>query len=173
MNLVFMSTLNDQSMNIGWVHKFTRVSGPIRHYFLHPSYCLSNGPEVLTAGNHNKQHEKTDLKVFVVVISKEGWARVAAPILLLVWHWLFRIWLCWHHRLHSWKVGVMPKEGWHDKDLKVCFLVTRVNWPHRKTHFQLFSLPQCDCFHWRLGKWLDSGTYLQDLNKIKYLYSRW
>ena len=29
-------------------------------------------------------HEKTDLKVFVVVIPKEGWARVAAPILLLV-----------------------------------------------------------------------------------------
>ena len=28
-------------------------------------------------------HEKTDLKVFVVVIPKEGWARVAAPILLL------------------------------------------------------------------------------------------
>ncbi len=29
-------------------------------------------------------HEKTDLKVFVVVIPKEGWVRVAAPILLLV-----------------------------------------------------------------------------------------
>ncbi len=29
-------------------------------------------------------HEKTDLKVFVIVIRKEGWARVAAPILLLV-----------------------------------------------------------------------------------------
>ncbi len=60
--------------------------------------------------------------------------------LLLVWHQLFRIWLCWHHRLlvYSHKVGVMPKEGWthhsrpsffwfdNDKDLKVCFLVTRV-----------------------------------------------
>ncbi len=30
------------------------------------------------------RHEKTDLKVFVVVIPKEGWARVAMPILLLV-----------------------------------------------------------------------------------------
>ncbi len=30
------------------------------------------------------RHEKTDLKVFVVVIPKEGWTRVAAPILLLV-----------------------------------------------------------------------------------------
>ena len=29
-------------------------------------------------------HEKTNLKVFVVVILKEGWARMAAPILLLV-----------------------------------------------------------------------------------------
>ena len=28
--------------------------------------------------------EKTDLKVFFVVIPKEGWARVAAPIPLLV-----------------------------------------------------------------------------------------
>ncbi len=34
-------------------------------------------------------HEKTDLKVFVGVIPKEGWARVAAPILLLVRHRLF------------------------------------------------------------------------------------
>ncbi len=30
--------------------------------------------------------EKTDLKVFVVVIPKKGWARMAAPILLWVWH---------------------------------------------------------------------------------------
>ena len=29
-------------------------------------------------------YKKTDLKVFIVVIPKEGWARVAAPILLLV-----------------------------------------------------------------------------------------
>ncbi len=29
-------------------------------------------------------HEKTDLKVFVGVIPKEGWARPRAPILLLV-----------------------------------------------------------------------------------------
>ena len=31
-------------------------------------------------------HEKTDLKAFVVFIPKEGWARMAAPILLLVRH---------------------------------------------------------------------------------------
>ena len=29
------------------------------------------------------RHEKTDLKVFVLVIPKEGWVRMAAPILLL------------------------------------------------------------------------------------------
>ena len=29
-------------------------------------------------------HEKIDLKVFVAVIPKEGWAHAAAPILLLV-----------------------------------------------------------------------------------------
>ena len=33
--------------------------------------------------SYDARHEKTDLKVFVVVISKEGWARVAVPILLL------------------------------------------------------------------------------------------
>ncbi len=32
------------------------------------------------------RHEKTDLKVFVVVIPKEEWACMAAPILLLVRH---------------------------------------------------------------------------------------
>ncbi len=32
-------------------------------------------------------HEKTDLKVFVVVIPKEGWAWPRAPIFLLVWQW--------------------------------------------------------------------------------------
>ncbi len=29
-------------------------------------------------------HEKTDLKVFVVVIPKEGWARVATPVLEII-----------------------------------------------------------------------------------------
>ena len=32
---------------------------------------------------HDACHEKKDLKVFVVVMPREGWARVAAPILLL------------------------------------------------------------------------------------------
>ena len=31
----------------------------------------------------DERHEKTDLKVFVVVMLKEGWVRVAVPILLL------------------------------------------------------------------------------------------
>ena len=42
---------------------------------------------ILHTGDHNvscdMRHEKTDLKVFVVVIPEEGWARVAVPILLL------------------------------------------------------------------------------------------
>ena len=77
------------------------------------------------------RHKKTDLKVFVV------------PIFLLVWHRLVslpkcyprRFWLCWHDRLYSQKVCVIPKEGWtrpslfwydNNKDLKVCFLVMQV-----------------------------------------------
>ena len=44
--------------------------------------------------NSDTRHEKTDLKVFVVVIPKEGWARMA--------------------------------DNDNDKELKVCFLVTRV-----------------------------------------------
>ncbi len=72
---------------------------------------------------HEVCHEKTDLKVFVVVIPKEGWARVAAPILLLVWDRLFRFWLCWHHRLYSLKVGVIPKEGWARPCVPILLLV--------------------------------------------------
>ncbi len=41
-------------------------------------------PEGKGAYTFDVCHEKTDLKVFVVVIPKEGWARMAAPILLLV-----------------------------------------------------------------------------------------
>ena len=33
-------------------------------------------------------HEKTNLKVFVVVIPKKGWVRMAAPIILWVWQGL-------------------------------------------------------------------------------------
>ncbi len=81
------------------------------------------------SASNDAHHEKTDLKVFVVVIPKEGWARVAAPILLLVWHRLFRIWVFWLHRSYSLKVGVIPFFWYdNDKDLKVCFLVTCVTW---------------------------------------------
>ena len=62
--------------------------------------------------------------------------RVAAPILLLVWHRIFRVWLCWHYGLYSRKVCVMRKKDgrghshpsffWYDNDkdlnmLKVFF----------------------------------------------------
>ncbi len=69
------------------------------------------------------RHEKTDLKVFVVVIPKVGWARMAAPILLLVWHQLFRIWVFWLHRSYSLKVGVIPKEGWSRPRAPILLLV--------------------------------------------------
>ncbi len=39
---------------------------------------------VLYTQQCDAHHEITDLKVFVVVIPKDGWARVAAPILHLV-----------------------------------------------------------------------------------------
>ncbi len=58
---------------------------------------------------------ETDLKVFVVVkesLPKEGWARVAVPILLLVWQRLFKNIIYDVSRVKFWKVGVIPKEGW-------------------------------------------------------------
>ncbi len=84
------------------------------------SLWLMNGRTML----FDARHEKTDFKVFVVVIPKEGWAHVATPILLLVWHQLFRIWVFWLHRSYSLKVGIFWYDN--DKDLEVCFLVTRV-----------------------------------------------
>ena len=41
-------------------------------------------PAVLLKAQYDTHHQKIDLKVFVVVIPKEGWALVAAPILLLI-----------------------------------------------------------------------------------------
>ena len=41
-----------------------------------------NNPQI--ARKFDERHKKTDLKIFVIVIPKGGWARVAAPILLLV-----------------------------------------------------------------------------------------
>ncbi len=100
-------------------------------------------------------HEKTDLKVFVVVIPKEGWAREVAPILLWVWHWLLENMIYEVKRLKfrnfvatgdKKSVSYQKKDGrghtwpsffWYDndKDLKVCFLVTcvrnRMKWVTR------------------------------------------
>ncbi len=56
-------------------------------------------------------HKKTDLKVFVVVIPKEGWARMAVPTLLLAWHRLFKNIIYDVSRVKIWKVSVIPKEG--------------------------------------------------------------
>ncbi len=60
---------------------------------------------------HDVRHEKTDHKVFVVVMPKEGWAHVATPILLLTWHRLFENIIYDVSRVKLWKVGVIPKEG--------------------------------------------------------------
>ncbi len=62
--------------------------------------------------SQDARHKKTDLKVFVVVIPKEGWAHVAVPILLLAWHRLFENITYDVSRVKFWKVGVIPKEGW-------------------------------------------------------------
>ena len=63
-------------------------------------------------GPYDVRQEKTDLKVFIVVIPKEGWACVAASILLLVWHRFFENIIYDVSRVKLWKVGVIPKEGW-------------------------------------------------------------
>ncbi len=52
-----------------------------------------------------------------------SYQKKAAPILLLVWHRLFRIWLCCHHRLYSREVGVIPKEGWARPRAPILLLV--------------------------------------------------
>ncbi len=103
--------------------------------------------------------QKTDPKVFVVVIPKEGWARTAGPILLLVWHWLFRIWVFWLHRSHSLKVGVIPKEGWAwpRAPILVAAPILLLVWQRQRPkglfsrdacHF--FSQTSCNILYWSL-----------------------
>ncbi len=49
-------------------------------------------------------HDTDFFENIIYAVSRvKFWKVVAAPILLLVWHRLFRIWLCWHHRLYSQK----------------------------------------------------------------------
>ena len=58
----------------------TLGKGPAEAYY---SECLQQIASIMD--------RKTYVKMaWVIVIPKEGCARVAAPILLLVWHWLFR-----------------------------------------------------------------------------------
>ncbi len=89
---------------------------------------------------HPVHQETHDLKVFVVVMPKEGWAHVAAPIHLLAWHRLFENIIYDVSRVKFWKVSVIlvPKVSYHacpsffwydnDRDLKVCFLLTSVTY---------------------------------------------
>ncbi len=84
-------------------------------------------------------HGKTCLKIFVVVIPKEGLAGDAPPIPLLVWHWLQNTMVRIQYvkaAEYNFIVGVIPKKDWwggirqsffgynNDEDLKVCFPVT-------------------------------------------------
>ena len=68
---------------------------------------------------------KRPLMSWVVVIPKGGWAHVAAPLLLLARHWLFRFFLQMffffaflfyfsfiYLFIYFWRVCVIPKEGW-------------------------------------------------------------
>ncbi len=79
----------------------------IKHELYQNVYCL---PYLVFM--HEARHEKTDLKVFVVVMPKQGWAHVPAPILLLAWHRLFENITYDVSRVKFWKVGVIPKDGW-------------------------------------------------------------
>ncbi len=108
-------------------------------YYIMRKSWQHEGTAVRTEGTLDACHEKTQLKVFVIVIPKEGWARMATLNLLLVWHRLFRIWLCWHHRLYSWKVGVIPKEGWMRPRAPILLLVWQ-----RQRPWGMFS---CDTRH--------------------------
>ena len=68
---------------------------------------------VITILLHQVRHGKTDYKVFVVVIPKEGLAGGALPILPLVWHRL-QIYNLQPSQIIFYSqctVGVVPKEG--------------------------------------------------------------
>ncbi len=106
----------------GFPSQGKKISQPIE---LQEFNIFTNWHKPLLHHRHDDtRHEKTDLKVFVIVIPKEGWACVALPILLLVWHRLFRIWVNWLHRSYSLKVGVIPKEGWARPHAPILLLVT-------------------------------------------------
>ena len=82
--------------------------------------------------------QKTDLKVFVVVLPKEGWAHVDEHILIWVWHRLLKNTIYEVKRVNSKKsVSYQKMDGRghahasffgydNDKDLNVFFLVTHL-----------------------------------------------
>ena len=105
---------NRKDIYLDWIWSFADIN---RNYntFLRQKKILQTSPpqhQDYFLSPCDARHEKTDLKVFVIDIPKEGWARMAAPSLLLVWQRLFRIWVFWLHRSYSLKVSVVPKEGW-------------------------------------------------------------
>ena len=92
-----------------------------------PSSCWDSCPD-----RRDARHEKTDLKVFVVVISFFGYD-TEYKILLYCLHKLYLV------------VGVIPKEGLagfdNDKDLRVCFLMTRVMYNQKNTCHNIDTCP--------------------------------
>ena len=69
---------------------------------------------------HDVCHKKTDLKVFVVVISKEGWARVAVPSFF--WYDTdFLEFVSFDFIYHI--LGVIPKEEWVRPHVPILLLV--------------------------------------------------
>ncbi len=81
------------------IHTFHPQRQPDGECFLIPMSTMIN----------DARHEKTDLKVFVVVIPKEGWVLPVIPK---------KDGCAWRR----------PSFFWYDndKDLKVCFLVARI-----------------------------------------------
>ena len=78
--------MGDLTSNFELKPGFDYIKSPVKVIFSFLWLCE------LTKTSDVRQ-EKRDLKVFVVVMPKEGWARmatVAAPILLLAWHPTFQ-----------------------------------------------------------------------------------
>ena len=69
------------------------------------------GLEIYSMFKNRQHHAKRAQKAWVGFIPKEGWERMVAPTLLLVWRWLFWNILCDVSRVKFWKVSVIPKEG--------------------------------------------------------------
>ncbi len=69
-------------MDLTWVHFYLLKSLFLYYTAMRQVLGLEDIP--LSQGIYDARHEKTDFKVFVVVIPKEDWRAGALPILLWV-----------------------------------------------------------------------------------------